>query len=64
MSFKPTPTISRPLPMPDTSGKLTEIAVEGRHDPCVALRAPVIVEALAWLTIGDLLLLSHHEPLV
>lgn len=54
--FKPTPTISRPLPMPDAEGKLSEIAVKGRHDPCVAMRAPVIVEAMAVMTIADLLL--------
>ncbi|MDE5842485.1 MAG: chorismate synthase [Muribaculaceae bacterium] len=56
--FKPTPTISRPLPMPDKNGTLRDVKVEGRHDPCVAMRAPVIVEALAWLTIGDMLLTS------
>lgn len=54
--FKPTPTIARGLPMPDADGKLTEICVKGRHDPCVALRAPVVVEAMAALTICDLVL--------
>lgn len=54
--FKPTPTIPRPLPMPDSNGRLEEIRVEGRHDPCVAMRAPVIVEALSLLVIGDLIL--------
>lgn len=58
--FKPTPTISRPLPMPDSEGKIAEVTATGRHDPCVAMRAPVIVEALALLTIGDLLLLDCH----
>ena len=54
--LKPTPTISRPLPMPDRDGKIDEVKVEGRHDPCVALRAPVIVEALAALVTADLIL--------
>ena len=53
--LKPTPTISRELPMPDSSGKIDIIRVEGRHDPCVALRAPVIVESLAAITIANLL---------
>lgn len=56
VSFKPTPTISRPLPMPDSNGNIEEITVGGRHDPCVALRAPVIVEALVALTLGDIIL--------
>lgn len=54
--LKPTPTISRPLPMPDEAGNISEITVKGRHDPCVALRAPVIVEALAALVTADLIL--------
>lgn len=57
--FKPTPTISREVKMPDTSGKIDMISVKGRHDPCVAMRAPVIVEALAWLVSGDMWLLSE-----
>lgn len=54
--FKPTPTISRSLPMPDAKGQLAEVRVTGRHDPCVALRAPVIVEAMAALVIADAML--------
>ncbi|MDE6811611.1 MAG: chorismate synthase [Muribaculaceae bacterium] len=54
--FKPTPTISRPLPMADKNGQLKNVKVEGRHDPCVAMRAPVIVESLALLTVGDMIL--------
>ncbi|MDE5903338.1 MAG: chorismate synthase [Muribaculaceae bacterium] len=53
--FKPTPTISRPLPMPDREGEMLEVTAHGRHDPCVAMRSPVIVEALAALVAGDLL---------
>lgn len=33
-------------------------SVKGRHDLCVALRAPVIVEAMAALTIVDLMLMT------
>lgn len=51
--LKPTPTISRELPMPDADGNIDMLRVEGRHDPCVALRAPVIVEALAAITIAN-----------
>lgn len=59
--FKPTPTISRPLGMATREGCVDSVEVHGRHDPCVAMRAPVIVESLAWLIIGDLLLLSGHN---
>lgn len=61
LHFKPTPTISRSIPMPDIEGKIEPVITKGRHDPCVAMRAPVIVEALAALTLGDLILLSHHD---
>lgn len=54
--FKPTPTISREMPMLNAKdGSLDIVEVKGRHDPCVAMRAPVIVEALAYLVVGDLL---------
>lgn len=59
--FKPTPTITRPLEMATPSGDIDVVEVHGRHDPCVAMRAPVIVEALSWLTLGDLILLSGHK---
>ncbi|MDE6010050.1 MAG: chorismate synthase, partial [Muribaculaceae bacterium] len=61
LHFKPTPTLPRPVNMADAEGNISEILVGGRHDPCVALRAPVIVEALAALTIADLMLLSHES---
>lgn len=54
--FKPTPTVSRPTDMPDRDGVISEVIVKGRHDPCVALRAPVIVEAMAALVLADVLL--------
>ncbi len=61
--FKPTPTISRPLPMPDCKGSLKDVTAHGRHDPCVAMRAPVIVEALAALVTGDLLRVPQHSDI-
>lgn len=51
--FKPTPTIPRQLPFADRNGDIRELTVNGRHDPCVALRAPVIVEALTAMVIAD-----------
>ncbi|MBR4987430.1 MAG: chorismate synthase, partial [Methanocorpusculum sp.] len=32
-----------------------ELAVRGRHDPCIAPRGAVVIEAVTILTIADLL---------
>lgn len=42
------------------TGKMEDFSVKGRHDLCVALRAPVIVEAATALVLVDLLLLEQH----
>lgn len=54
--FKPTPTIPRPMPMADAEGNITVVTATGRHDPCVALRAPVIIEAMTALVMADALI--------
>lgn len=46
------------------TGQVESFAVRGRHDLCVALRAPVIVEAATALVLGDLLLLEQRIPRV
>lgn len=53
--FKPTPTIMQPVDTIDTDGKEVTIDPRGRHDPCVAVRAVPVVEAMAILTVSDLL---------
>lgn len=40
-------------------GKMTTLKVKGRHDTCIALRIPVIVEAAAALAMADLLLIDR-----
>jgi chorismate synthase len=37
-------------------GKMTTLSVKGRHDTCIALRMPVIVEAATAIAMADLLL--------
>ncbi len=49
--------------MPDCKGSLKDVTAHGRHDPCVAMRAPVIVEALAALVTGDLLRVPQHSDI-
>lgn len=40
--------------------KVETLSVKGRHDLCIALRVPVILEAVAAIVIADLLLLEQH----
>ena len=42
------------------TGKVEDFSVKGRHDLCVALRAPVIVEAATALALIDLVLLEQQ----
>lgn len=54
-AFKPTPSIFKRQNTLDVSdGKIVELKIEGRHDPCVALRAVPVAEAAAAFTLLDL----------
>lgn len=53
VAFKPTPTLLRDVPTVDKDGNPAIFKGKGRHDPCVALRAVPVVEAMAALTIAD-----------
>ena len=53
--FKPTPTIMQPVESIDTNGDAVVIDPKGRHDPCVAVRGVPVVEAMALLTVADLM---------
>ena len=63
VAFKPTSSIRKPqrtatLAAPgaaDPAPGLTDFSVPGRHDVCFALRTPVIVEAMAAITLADLI---------
>lgn len=46
------------------TGAVEEFSVKGRHDLCVALRAPVIVEAATAIVLADFFLLAHRIPRV
>jgi chorismate synthase len=35
------------------TGKLEDLSIEGRHDTCIALRVPVVVEAAAAIVMAD-----------
>jgi chorismate synthase len=42
-----------------TEGKMTTLKVKGRHDTCIALRMPVIVEAATAVVMADLMLIDR-----
>ena len=56
------PTSSTPKPQ-QTFNKITELvetfSVKGRHDLCIALRVPVVLEAVTAMCVVDLLLLEQ-----
>jgi chorismate synthase len=62
VAFKPTSSIFLPQKSVDLqSMKETTLRIEGRHDPCVAIRAVCVVENVAAICIADLLLSSQKS---
>jgi len=53
MAIKPTSSIAQPRRSIDTAGRAIEVATEGRHDPCVGIRATPIAEAMLALVLID-----------
>jgi chorismate synthase len=43
-----------------SSGQQEEFVIKGRHDLCIALRVPVVIEAVTALVLADLLLREQH----
>lgn len=56
--FKPTPSIFHEQKTLDKDGNEVVCKLKGRHDPCIAIRGSVVAEAMAVLTIADMLLLN------
>ena len=57
VAVKPTPSIAKPQKTVDlTTMEETELIIRGRHDPCIAVRAVPVVEAVAAIALTDLLL--------
>lgn len=55
-AVKPTPSISLPQHTINQSRENIEVSIKGRHDPIIVPRAVVVVEAMAAITLVDLLL--------
>lgn len=53
IAVKPTPSVGSPLKTVDKSLQNVSIQTNGRHDPCVALRAVPVAEAMVWCVLFD-----------
>lgn len=61
------PTSSTPKPQQTLnveSGEVETFSVKGRHDLCIALRVPVVLEAVTALVLADLMLREELRPRV
>ncbi|GAB4533990.1 MAG: chorismate synthase [Parvularculaceae bacterium] len=61
IAFKPTSSILAPRKTITKEGRETEISTKGRHDPCVAIRAVPVVEAMAACVLADHALLHRGQ---
>ncbi len=60
VAVKPTPTISRGQKTVNVStGEMEMLEAKGRHDACIALRAPVVFEACAAIAAADMYLVNR-----
>lgn len=44
-----------------TTGEMTDLEIEGRHDTCIALRIPVVLEAGTAIVLADLMLQAQKR---
>jgi chorismate synthase len=42
------------------TGKMEDLVIEGRHDKCIALRVPPVLEAAAAVVMADFMLLEQR----
>ncbi len=60
VAVKPTSSTHQPQQtMNFRTGKVETLKIEGRHDTCIALRVPVVLEAAASVVMADLMLQSQ-----
>jgi chorismate synthase len=65
VAFKPPSSIQQPQQSVDTHGNPTEFVLPAgsRHDPCVAIRAVPVVDAMCALVLVDALLMQRNAKL-
>jgi len=54
-AFKPTPSIGISQKAINSDGNVVDLEIKGRHDPVIVPRAVIVVEAMAAITVVDLL---------
>lgn len=59
--FKPTPSIALMQDSINEAKESIQIAMKGRHDPCIAIRGSLVVEAMAKLVLADMVLLGRNK---
>ncbi|RJO70600.1 MAG: chorismate synthase [Myxococcales bacterium] len=60
VAMRPPSSIRKPQRSFDIrTGQEAELSIDGRHDACIAMRAPVIVEAATAIVLADLLLVER-----
>ena len=65
VAVKPTSSISIPQETYNfKTGKVETLVIEGRHDACIALRIPVVIEAATAIALADLALTAQQRPRV
>jgi chorismate synthase len=64
VAFKPTATISMPQDTVNRDNEAVVLEAQGRHDPCVLPRAPVMVEAMCCLVLADQLLRQRGQDVL
>jgi chorismate synthase len=65
LCFRPTPSIRKTQGTVNLrSGAGVDISISGRHDACIALRAPPVVEGAAALVLADLMIQEGRIPRV
>ncbi len=62
-AFKPTPSIYKSQKTVNNKHEDIELEIKGRHDPIIAPRAVVVVEAMSALVIADALLMNCSSKL-
>ena len=63
MALKPTSSLRLPGKSVDLAGKPVDVVTEGRHDPCVGIRATPIAEAMLAIVLMDHLLRHRAQNL-
>jgi chorismate synthase len=61
VAFKPTSSILTPRHSINEAGETIDVRTTGRHDPCVALRAAPVVEAMTACVLADAMLMHRAQ---